>query len=253
MILYGAVKDRSSRIVLPSFGCCAGADAGYFSEFVIHRHFPLHSFQEYVFLDPLYHFIYVLISADICKLEWSVTTHFFGISFPLLQDLHLHMEPSNLINYKKIRTCDSRTAFTRNLISFCYINDEDGCIYQLRTECCRQVISAAFDKKKFNIRGSVPSSHLLLPDSWKRLHVWPCEGIRLSLHQWSFYRKNAVLCKELGVFFCVDIICDDTNAVILCHLSWQCFNKCCFSGTHRSSNPIFTYDITDFLFILLVG
>ena len=60
-----------------SFTGCAGADAGYFSEFVIHRHFPLHSFQEYVFLDPLYHFIYVLISTDICKLEWSVTTHFF--------------------------------------------------------------------------------------------------------------------------------------------------------------------------------
>ena len=41
--LVWCCKDRSSRIVLPSLGC-AGADGDIF-EFVIHRHFPLHSFQ----------------------------------------------------------------------------------------------------------------------------------------------------------------------------------------------------------------
>ena len=91
--------------------------------------------------------------------------------------------------------------FTRNLITFCYVDNEDGCIYQLRTECCRQIISAAFDEKKFNIREAF---HHLIYCFQIHGSVFTYGCVRASTCLYTndpLYRKNAVLCRNWASSF----------------------------------------------------
>src|SRR6478735_9112188 len=58
----------------------------------------------------------------------------------------------NFIDDQQVRPGYSRSAFTWNLVSFCYINYENGNIGKIRAEGSRQVITATFDHNQFNIR-----------------------------------------------------------------------------------------------------
>ena len=51
--------------------------------------------------------------------------------------------------------------------------------------------------------------------------------------------KDTVLCQEFGVFFGIDIVGDDTDAVVLCHTAGQGFDEGSFSGTYRTGDSYF--------------
>ena len=162
----------------------------------------------------------MFIPSDICKNKGSFPSHFSGIPFHNFQTRTYIRCKIDLIDHQQIWPCDARTAFSRDLISLSHINNKNSCIYKLRAECCGKIISTTFNKKDLDIRKTL---HHLIHSFKVHRSILADSGMRAStgLHTNDpLYRKHTVFCKELCIFLGINIICDNTNAVITCHLSW---------------------------------
>ena len=94
------------------------------------------------------------VAADVGEQKWTLATHFFRIVFHDFQACTDIRSQINLVDDEKIGPCNARAAFPRNLIALSDIDNKDRGVHKLRTERSGEVVTAALDKEKLDVRAS---------------------------------------------------------------------------------------------------
>ena len=188
------------------------------------------------------------VAADVGEQKWTLATHFFRIVFHDFQACTDIRSQINLVDDEKIGPCNARAAFPRNLIALSDIDNKDRGVHKLRTERSGEVVTAALDKEKLDVREPL---HHLVDGLEVHRSILADRGVRAAagLHaDDAFHRKDAVLREKLCVLLCINIVGDNANTVIVCHFSGQCLNQCRFSGADRSCYSNFYVRHNTYLF-----
>ena len=182
---------------------------------------------------------YFKVVEEIAKQEGTIASHEPGIA---VHDLEARAHVGSkilLVDDQNVGMAHAGPALARNLVSGGHVDDVNEEVGKRRAEGEREVVAAAFNEQKFNVGKAL---HHLIHSFQVHGRVLADGCVRASAGfdaNNPFNGKNAVFGEKFCILLRVDIVGDDSDAVILCHASGQSFNQCGFSGTHRSGNADF--------------
>ena len=119
-----------------------------------------------------------------------------------------------LIDDEQIRARDARAALARNLVALRYVDDKDRGIRQLRAEGRREIVAAALDEDDLRV-GEALRQFLYSLEIHGGILADGRMGTAARLDaEDALLRHGGVLDEEFGVLLRIDIIRDDTDAVM---------------------------------------
>src|SRR5579871_32926 len=185
---------------------------------------------------PCDYLVHTNLTAEVREEERPFAAHLARVALHYLQRSTNVRCEINLVDDEQIGPLDPRSAFPRNLVPFRHINDINPDINQLRAERRTQVIASALHKNQlqtryrlFEFRDSLQIHRCIFP--YRRVRARP--GFNTAD---PFDGKSALSHQELRVFFCVDVVGDDSDAVLGPEPPTQAINQCSLSRTHGAGN-----------------
>ena len=176
---------------------------------------------------------------QICKNKWTGATHAAGVTIHHLER-RAHMRGKiDLIDDQQVGARDAGSTLARNLVAARHVDHVDGHIDQFRAEHGRQVIAAAFHEDQlevgqfgFEIRDGLQVHRSVLADRRMRAPA----GFDAAN---TLRRQRPLADQELRIFFRINIVCDDADAIAAGKFTAQAIDERSLAASHRTrhANP----------------